>query len=65
MGKIIPYTMEKKTHVWNHQPDYLSSAQKPLLINSYEFYGVILSKMNRRSSQSNISKSYKVVPPQL
>ena len=25
MGRIIPYIMENKIHVWNHQPDYDSS----------------------------------------
>ena len=24
MGRIIPYIMENKIHVWNHQPDILS-----------------------------------------
>ena len=28
MGRIVPYIMENKSHVWNHQP----------AINSYGFY---------------------------
>ena len=34
MGRIIPYIMENKKHVWNHQPEYINDGLVTIYTNS-------------------------------